>query len=342
MRLTTFPAVKGSISASDKGSRRRWPWYFTAGSALLMWILASLVSFKWDPEAGFWKEVIERKITAADGLRELEGDKPMIFVGGGSSCSFSIHPDLLTEETGLPAVNLGGSAGMGYRYLIDLATSRARKGDIVILHLEPEILQVDEHSLQPLAVKVDLSRGLTGATRGAFAGELYQRPVLDRLAALRPGAKFLGTLAAKVVRGGPLYRYRLEDIQENGVLGMVTTEPNADREGFQSMKGWLEDEKVKADLKRVAEFGEKQGIRIFYTLPWEVFRPEILVAQRLEHARALEVMEGFLPIIRDATMGATAENDWFLDTGYHMRREPGRERTRVLGQALKRMLEEGL
>jgi len=339
--LATFPAVKKVMSAIDEGRCRRWPWFVTAGGALLMWILASLVSLKWDPEAGFWREVIERRIAGAEGLRERVGDQRMIFVGGGSSCSFSIHADVLTEETGLPAVNLGGSAGMGYRYLIDLATSRARKGDIVILHLEPEILWAAENSLPPLAMKVDLSRGLTGAGRGAFGGEFYKRPVLDRLAALRPGAKFLGTLAAKVVRGGPLYRYRLEDLQENGVLGMVTTEANADREGFQSMKGWLEDEKVKEDLERVAEFGQKQGLKIYYTLPWEVFRPEILEAQRLEHFKALEVMAAFLPIIKDVAMGATAKNEWFLDTGYHMRREPGRARTRVLGQALKQMLEEG-
>lgn len=338
MCLATLRAVREAISESDERSRRKWPWYVTMGVALLMWILATLFSLKADPEVVFWRQVIGQKLAAADSLRERDEKLPTIYVGGGSSCSFSIHPDILTEETGFPAVNLGGSAGMGYRYLIDLATSRAEKGDIVILQLEPEILQIDGSAPQPLAVKMEL----VGPTRGAFEGELYERPVLDRVAALRPGAQFLGTLAAKVVRGGPLYRYRLEDIQANGVLGMVTTEPNGDREGLQSMAGWLENEVVQDDLKRVAEYGRKMGIKIYYTLPWEVFRPEVVDAQRLEHAKALKFMEDFLPVIRDTTMGATAENDWFLDTGYHMRREPGRERTRVLGQALIRVLEKEL
>ena len=314
---------------------RKWSWFLTLGFALLMWICAAIVSFKVDPEAAFWKRVVKLKQERVSMEREGRIEGPMIFVGGGSSCSFSIHPDVLTEVMGWRAVNMGGSAGMGYRYLIDLAASRAERGDIVILHLEPAIFRGKEKRMTPLAVKVDLARFPTGLSGGVFEDELYEEPVAERLAALRPGAKFLGTLAAKMVRSGPLYRYQLADIRGNGTLSCKTSAPNPDVGSFKAMRHWLDDRVVQEDLRKLAEYAEERGVMIFFTLPWESFRSEVLVAQRDEHSAYLDGIAEHLPVLRDEMMGAVGDNSLFLDTGYHMTEEGGRLRTRVLAEALK-------
>lgn len=300
-----------------------------------MWAGAAVVSFKGDPEATFWKGVVKMKQERVSWEREGDRTGPMVFVGGGSSCSFSIHSDVITDELGWRAVNMGGSAGMGYRYLVDLATSRAENGDIVILHLEPAILRGGEQKMTTLAVKVDMARFLTGLKGGVFEDELYREPVSERFSALRPGAKFLGTLAAKLLRPAPLYRYQLDEIRENGTLSFKTKAPNPDVGSFRPMRHWLDDELVQADLEKVASYAGEKGVKVFFTLPWESFRPEVLAKQREEHAAYLKKVSKFLPVLEDEMIGAVDDNSLFLDTGYHMTEEGGRIRTRALAKALK-------
>ena len=324
----------------DQQQMKRWPWFVTLALAVLMWVVASVVSYGGDPEAAFWREVIRDREERGK-LARVEADgEPVIFVGGGSSCSFSIHSDVLTEVTGFQAVNFGGSAGMGYRYLTDIATAHAKKGDIVILQLEPGIFRGEEGRMSPLAVKVDLSMGLASNGRGAFEGALYDEPVLEKLKALKPGAKFLGVLAAKVLKRGPMYRYLMEGMRENGTLSVEVSHANPDVGRFQKMSQWMEDESVQEDLAWLARYAEDRGVRIYYTLPWESFREEILVEQRREHADYLMKIEQKIPVLRDDMMGAVGDNSLFLDTGFHMTEEGGRIRSRALGEALNRKLAE--
>lgn len=315
---------------------KRWPWYVTVGFALLMAMGAGGFSLFGDPEAVFWRKVGSKKMELR--LQNFASkDSPRVFVGGGSSCSFSIHPDVLEEVTGMPAANVGGSAAMGYRYLIWLAIKEARDGDVVILHLEPDILRGRETESSVLAAKVDFFGSFAKANAGALAGKVFEDPLADRLSAIRPGAKLIGTVLAKVASRRPLYLYRVEDLQPSGVLTTAVSDPNSDVEPFAPMAHWL-DEDVAADLRLLADYGKKEGISIFYTLPWECFHEEALLGQREEHARYLNQLEKWLPVLRDEKMGAVSDNSWFLDTGYHMTLESGRYRTRLLGEALNREL----
>jgi hypothetical protein len=319
------------IVPDDRAKRRRWPWFVVLAFAVLMWIGASLVSYWGDPEAAFWRKVINDRHERAEVAREKADGEPVIFVGGGSSCSFSIHSDVLTEMTGLQAVNFGGSAGMGYRYLLDLATSHAKSGDIVILQLEPGILRGTEAALPSLAVKM----GLMGNGRGAFKDELYEDPVMDKLKALKPGAKFLGVLAGKAMKSGPMYRYQIEERMQNGTLSVKVSVPNPDVENYRETKHWAEDEKVEEDLARVAQYAAERGVKVYFTLPWEAFQEAVLDAQRAEHAAYLDRIAERLPVLRDEMMGAVGDNSLFLDTGFHMTNEGGRLRTRAMARALK-------
>lgn len=314
----------------DQLKMKRWPWFMTLAFAVLMWIGASFVSYGGDPEAAFWRDVIRDREERVKLARAEADGEPVIFVGGGSSCSFSIHPDVLVEETGFYAVNLGGSAGMGYRYLIDLATAHAKRGDIVILHLEPAIFRGAERQVPPLAIKM----GLVGNGRGAFAGKLYEDPVLEKLKALKPGAKFLGVLTAKVAKRGPMYRYQMEEMRENGTLSIQVEAPNTDVEKFRRMKHWVDDEKVQEDLEWLAQYAAKQGVKIYFTLPWEAFEEDVLTHQRAEHSSYLNRIAEKLPVLRDKMKGAVEDNSLYLDTGFHLTEEGGRRRSRALARSL--------
>ena len=299
-----------------------------------MWLVSCCISYYGDPEAIFWRQVFEDQNKRAHAARIKADDKPIIFVGGGSSCSFSIHADVLTETTGLQAVNLGGSAGMGYRFLIDLATRHAKRGDIVILHLEPEIFQEHSKKTSPLGIKIDLPSGVFQNGHGAYLGNLYEEPIKEKIKALKPGAQFFGVLAAKVARRGPMYRYQINEIRENGSLSIKVAEPNTDIEPFKEMTSWAKTKGIQSELEWLAQYAQENDIQIFFTLPWESYRNEALEKQRAEHARYLDEIEKKLPVLRDEMMGAVGDNSLFLDSGFHMTTKGGLLRSRALGESL--------
>ncbi len=330
----------GFFSPVMKFERKVWRWPVTLVLALLMWGAASGISYFADPEAVFWREVLRDREMRAKLARERAQGEPVIFVGGGSSCSFSVHPDVLGEVTGFQAVNLGGSAGMGYRYLVDLATAHAKRGDIVILQVEPGIFRGGEGRMTPLAVKMDLSMGVRGCGRGVFKGALYEKPFLEKIKALKPGARFMGVLCAKLLKPGPMYLYEMEGMRENGTLSVVVDQANPDRQSFQKMSQWADELAVQEDLRRMGQYARKNGIRVFYTLPWESYDERSLADQRVEHDAYLSKIEKYLPVLRDAMMGAVGDNDLFLDSGFHMTEKGGRFRSQALGEALNLALAE--
>jgi hypothetical protein len=64
---------------------------------------------------------------------------PRILVVGGSGVLFGIKASLITEATGIPAFNLGVTAGMGGKYIMHRAAELMRPGDIVLLILEYDL-----------------------------------------------------------------------------------------------------------------------------------------------------------------------------------------------------------
>lgn len=81
-------------------------------------------------EGNFYK-AIEDKLHMIDTV-----SSPKVVCIGGSASAFSIDGQQLSDSIGLPVVNAGMSAGMGYRSILTLAAERLRKGDIALFVLE--------------------------------------------------------------------------------------------------------------------------------------------------------------------------------------------------------------
>ncbi len=79
-------------------------------------------------------EIIARKeafAQAAPGTR--------ILVVGGSGVLFGLKAGMITEATGIPAFNLGVTAGVGGKYIMHRVAQIMRPGDIVLLLLEYDL-----------------------------------------------------------------------------------------------------------------------------------------------------------------------------------------------------------
>ena len=300
------------------------------------WALSVTISLFGHPEVNFWTSLIHQKVKLAERLRSEKTD-PLIFIGGGSSTSFSIHPDVLSEQTGLPAINMGGSGALGYRYLVNLAFSKAEAGDIVILHMAPESLTQIRQPTKALGIRVALRQSHLPLAEGNDFLSPSPLDLGDILLALRPGTKFLGTLTAKFLSGRPPYAYSLNNYQ-NGILTIPNGGPTKDIEEFSPASKKF-TEQTAHTLREISNYANSRKIRVFFTLPWECFKREACPAMRSEHQEYLKQVERYMPVLRDPKLGAHDRPEDFLDTGFHMTLEAGKERSIRLAQSLRKVID---
>ncbi|MEX2213384.1 MAG: hypothetical protein WD768_04610 [Phycisphaeraceae bacterium] len=65
---------------------------------------------------------------------------PRVFMVGGSSVAYGYHSEIVEEELGIPAVNLGISGHTGFDFQLSEAEQTARKGDVVVVSIEYLVL----------------------------------------------------------------------------------------------------------------------------------------------------------------------------------------------------------
>jgi len=106
---------------------------FIAGAAFTLVLLFALA--RWvegaAPEAGRWTaEILAKKREAA------VQTNPRLLILAGSNALFGFSAQRITDEHGIPAVNLASNVGLGLPYLLDFARPFLRAGVIVVLPLE--------------------------------------------------------------------------------------------------------------------------------------------------------------------------------------------------------------
>jgi hypothetical protein len=112
---------------------------FAAGiiSAASVWLLLVYIligSPVWSDKS--MHECLEKKYELA---RAMAG--PKIIVAGGSGAFFSVDCGMIQRELGMPAINMALHAGLGAEYILHIAKTTARPGDIVVVPLEYELYQ---------------------------------------------------------------------------------------------------------------------------------------------------------------------------------------------------------
>jgi|GWRWMinimDraft_9_1066018.scaffolds.fasta_scaffold00027_7 hypothetical protein len=112
-----------------------WRWFGMAGAAIVMLIvLLSLpVLFAGtDVEAGRTNaDWVNRKVAASAALTSKR-----IVLLGGSNTLYGFSAEMITSQTGRPALNAGLNAGFGLKYLLHIGRNIAKPGDLFVLPLE--------------------------------------------------------------------------------------------------------------------------------------------------------------------------------------------------------------
>lgn len=302
------------------------------GLIIAVWSGCGYFTITKNPEVAFWQACLAEKNSELAALPP----GPKILVGGGSSCAFSIHPDELTKATGLPAYNMGGSVLMGLNYVTSVLFSQAKEGDIVILHYEPELFQWTVPRDSPTGIRIAISQGDLGQ---AFGTEVFGTDI-DRgatLAAMRPGGRYLFTYLIKSFSGKPMYRYSMKGWRGGGLIEHLGPERNDERAGVVETTGFLTPEAL-ASLQKIREYADRNGIDLYYVLPWKCIAGDSLAGTRAENTRYLEEISKFVQPIPEPEVGGIDDETQFSDTLYHLNLEAGRKRSALLGARLADVL----
>lgn len=95
---------------------------FIAGAGLLLQ----------ENRAAVWTAYhLQEKLRLAD-----EAQRPRILLIGGSATFFGFNATMIEKRTGVDAINLGGHADSGLRFLLHLAETAAEPGDTLVLPIE--------------------------------------------------------------------------------------------------------------------------------------------------------------------------------------------------------------
>ena len=271
----------------------------------------------------FWKAAAAAKSDWTDSLRKSE-NVPVIICLGGSATGFGIDAEYAERELDCRLVNFGLHAGMGADALTGFALSKARKGDTLLVMLEPELL-ADSEMETALGVQ--------------FAYAIGEREILNwkgvtssfHLANLRPGASNIFGVIGKILMGRPMYRYQLRDMRKSGLLTTsVTSGLVARNSSPESLSGSAE--KLLKDLVSVAR---ERKLNVIYGFPWVYSDEENAHLVRRDRSKFLNDVEKIMPVIYEDGWGVSTEKINFRDSPQHLSETAARRRTELLVKALQ-------
>lgn len=282
-----------------------------------------------DSESTFWKAAVVRSDAWAE---QLDARYPAKYVAaGGSSTRTSIDPALLLEEQNIPLVNAALHAGFGMAIHLEGALPYLRSGDTLILSLEPLLLATTSSAMDSHGTNGD-KFFVSQLAAGAPHTELASWSKEDVARILRGNSYQIVVRSIRHLIGAKPYRYTQEDLHPSGWLEVK----HSDRlhpghySVEQAFRTGMPTAWSMGFLKRIAEWGEKHGVRVIYAIP-RAYLPE---EARIFHAAlALRLME-VMPVLRDRSLGVDTEASHFSDTANHANELGTQLTTREWGRAL--------
>lgn len=265
----------------------------------------------------------------SDYASELSG-KPKLVFSGGSSTAFQVDVGALTTKDGLPSVNLGLHAGMGFVPIVSVASDFLKKGDTLVLMMESNLVSGKKSELYPDLGKKGLL--VMGIEQPAFMSSLFKENYnpLSLALACRPGMYNVSTMTLKVLMGRKPYRYTEEDVHDGGY--MTTAERTSPGPlGFTEYH--LSDD-AKHFFGELKQWAAGKGVRIVYLMPISFVDPKAAPAQAKANEAFLKEIGEYFPVIHDPSMGISSEASDFADTTQHMTGEAASRRTKQVAELL--------
>lgn len=297
--------------------------------------LAAYMTIPASPEIRFWQHVVELRDAEIAQVRAEKPGTPIIFFTGGSSCAFSIDPKIVEETCGLPAFNLGLPVSAGPKFLLHQALEKCRKGDILVISLEPDALTYpSDFAPTTLTFGLAVLAGSPSATVGGSSfGEHIS--IRDCLNYSRPGPGYVTTWLAKSATGKG-YRYENKDIRYHGRIETSVSDPSLPLAGHKQVDRICQS--GHEFLTTFQKAAAAKGVQLVYSMPWMLTAKDAAPENRAANLKILESIKPILPAIDDGHQGVATDPKLFSDSGQHLSAAGSKIRSSALANALQAWL----
>ncbi len=299
---------------------------------VITYALAAYITIQANPEIKFWHSVDQLRDREIAAIRLSQPGKPIIFFTGGSSCAFSIDPKIIEDTCGMPAFNLGLPISAGPKYILHQALEKTRKGDILVILLEPDVLTFSSESKPSnSAFGLAIKNGDPSATVGgrSFGETLALR---DWLNFSRPGPAYLATWLAKAATGRG-YRYESKDIRYHGRIETQVSLPTLPLAGTKTVNQI--DPTGRKILTMFQQAASQKGVKLFYSMPWLLTAESSAAENRAANLKILESIHTMIPTVDDGYLGVATDATLFSDSAQHLSAKGSSIRSQGLANALQ-------
>lgn len=260
---------------------------------------------------------------------------PKLIVTGGSGAHYTINSELLSEELGMPVVNLGIDGPVGLNVILPSILEAVQPGDVVLLIPEYLILESDD----------DYEDGYR--EKSGWFGTVIGRPGLGgvpakqfALSTLQLGIPSLKNTVKSV---GDL----LEEGEFTGYYDGPLTEQGDPIETKKREGDWwkltLKRPANTQSVARIAQFKSEVEARegeLILSMPW-IYGAASDERTLESIQKTADAFSEIAPTLVDAkTMNVQDSPDLFADTHYHLKPEGRVLRSQQLIEQLKPLLEE--
>ena len=298
-------------------------WLAMAG---LAWSAGFIYNVNMGGEAFWLKRLYQNKVAIA-----AQTTEPKLIITGGSGAHYTVDSDLLSEELGLPVVNMGLDGPLGLDVILPSILDSVQPGDVVLLIPEYLILE-DEDGFGPKSGLFSVAIGKPG-----IGGVPPKQMALDTLQLGSPSYRWTVMSAVDLVEEGRFTGYYDGPLTERG-------DPTETKE--RAGDWWPLTIRGPASahaLERIEQFRaevEAKGGALILSIPW--IYGDVQDARTLESIQqTADAFEKIAPTLVDEnTLNVQASPDLFADTHYHLKPQGRVLRSQQLVEQLTPLLGE--
>ena len=91
-------------------------------------------------------------------------------------------------------------------------------------------------------------------------------------------------------------------------------------------------------LKSLIQEASEKQVKLLYTLPWTLTRPDVAQAHRIANQMFLKAVGAYVPVVHDPYCGVHTDFEFFADTPNHLSDEGAYARTLAMKPSLIELL----
>lgn len=297
-------------------------WLVVAG---LAWGAGFVYNVYLGGEAHWLKGLYQNKVAIA-----AETADPKLIITGGSGAHYTVDSALLSQELGMPVVNLGLDGPLGLDVILASVLETVQPGDVVLLI--PEYLILEGDGFGPKSGLFGMAIGKPG-----IGGVPARQLALDTLQLGIPSLRWTVKSVTDLAEEGRFTGY---------YDGPLTVQGDPTETKQREGDWWPLKIKSAASphaVERIAQFKtevEDRGGQLILSIPWVY--GDVNSEQTVESVRktAQELAEIAPVLVDEETLNIQDRPTLFADTHYHLKPEGREVRSQQLAEQLKPLLSE--